>query len=244
MSSIYTLTEWTNNASTLVLSSVPGLNFTDAENLVTSYLTSVGGWIPDNPANPTDLGVAANGQLFSDAAISVKQQQFAQMNTLTVSVPVTLKLTEVGLFAPGTPMSAITTTLQTGLQARIVDALASKAISIVSVDFSEVDDTSVLRQRGILTPSDLVAIQSDIATNPVLVDPASVASVLARSIFGLDATWVCYQMYDVLDSTIECFIGKYIDLTYQTSANTGFEYVVGLDTIGLNLQSCVKRNTQ
>jgi hypothetical protein len=222
-----TMAAWENNIAIQLATAIPTLLVTDGIVLADNYLSANGGWLPDNPGAPTDLGVPASG--LTDAAIlallisNITNGQYEF--TATILVPLTFTI--YANLAPGLGAASVRDACIAQIHAYLARIAAPLPIGLntSSLTYTQFASSVV----GTLTSTQLNTYQAGIGTLPQPI--MSTVLQQARTRFGLDQTWNFFSIFTSADNGTTAILQKYTDQSYSVldSTNTD-QVVVGIDT--------------
>tara|TARA_B100000745_G_scaffold163688_2_gene107095 strand:- start:5171 stop:5938 length:768 start_codon:yes stop_codon:yes gene_type:complete len=240
--------EWIRNSTISLMSLSPGYDYDTAKVEIAAYLANTaGGWNPNDVGDPNGEGAPTNNNTPEQAATAINALEISETRTLTATVDVSLKITQTGSFASGTSTTAVVNALKALMETRIETELGSSAgIEFVDADWDNA--TTSEREGGALNSTQRVAVQTSITTDPVLVDPAAIASAYVRNRYSLDNTWIAKTIYNRGPNyPIMVTVRKYTTSSYATEDTTYIdgddtvtyaEYVVQIDSNTHRVQTC------
>lgn len=234
------LNDWTVNATQWVMTDLPTHDYDSALVLVQTWLTS-NPWVPDDEEEPAGDGVTTGDKTPDEAADEITAEELGSIYTVTVEIPVTIKMSSTKNFASGTTLADMVTSLESLFEGRIsalVDEIGDGA-HVTEFDWSS--STNSKRDGGSLSTVQRVAINAEIS-GAYHIDPAAVATAAARSKNGLDDTWMAEQVYIRTGSSksISVSVVKYTSNTYTTLDSPGYKFYVKLDPQSMKLRSIVR----
>ncbi|RMH18911.1 MAG: hypothetical protein D6698_06385 [Gammaproteobacteria bacterium] len=205
-----------------------GFTPNDLETRVTDYLSSIGGWVPDDPAVPTGKGEPANGFSPQEAADAVKDILFSEVNE--ASGTFTIQLNSKYLTRVDPTASNADSVVAVEVEAALARALSDSPFSVVA---SSISSSLTLASRGTLTSSDRVAIELAISGNLVQ-SPIEYAVKSLRGIYMLGNTWNARSASITSDDLVLVEIVNYTDSSYTTedsSTNETYRVTVSKDNM-------------
>lgn len=222
-----TLEGWKTNIGSLLIRRLPGNDFDAGRTLATAYLSSIGGWVPDDGGDPTGDGHPTGSPSDQSVVDTIVTQQLDRSRTAIITVPVVIRTSVSGAFASGTSDADVVAALQSDVESRVATALAGSSIQVSSYTWgSRTIDSS--RADGILSAAERVAIQSSIAGDDLL-DPAARAVSWLRTELSLPTTWMASEVYsrDATPGTpVSVTIIRHTSTSYTTLSSPGYFYVV------------------
>ena len=225
------LPTFANDTALLLLGQLPLQSLDSATILVYSYISDIGGWIPDNPLDPLGNGHLANSFTDQQAADAITVQQFNSVYDINFSVTITLNLQASAKLTEGLTLGDaaasmvnqvadfITTTVNDSTIPLRVDDTSTQ---ITDSDRSIVGGYSII--DGNTTQAIRQIIDSDITAIGTTkdIDYKGLALLYVRNTYGVDDTWNVHSIYTEIDQPISVIIRKYTDTTYAAldSGNT------------------------
>lgn len=220
-----TQVEWQTNTCQLVMSKVPSLDFQGATGLVSTYLVSAGGWVPDDQTDPLGNGAPANGATPEVASTSIQQAQFAMASWIVTQVSITVKIGMHGQFPVGTSASSMRGLLQTQAEQRLISSLEEYGgADVVSIDWT--GSTTTDQVGGFITSTQRIAIQTALSSSAYLVDSSHIIVELARSIYGLDSTWNATSLFADPSGDFYAYVEKYQPGYSIVDTSSGYQIVI------------------
>lgn len=223
----YTLTGWKNTASTALVGSLPLMSADIASVLVDSYLSSIGGWVPNDEGNPTGVGQPANGQTPSEAAASITESEYNRIYSSEIEATVKLKMVTVDHFTENLSEEDTLALLENKIPDIIDEQLSSTSLELVSVE-EYIGDVVA---GGETNTALRVEINGKIGTEDERLDPSVIALSKARSAYELDNLWNVQSYYTrEEENSIVYIIRKYQTLSYSAlDTNNTDKYVIKLN---------------
>jgi hypothetical protein len=230
---------WQNNIGIRLMAATPTILIEDGIALAENYLSTTGGWNPDNPAVPTGLGVPASG-LSDDAVVALLLSQLAASQyefTATVTLPVTF--TVYANLAAGLPAAQVRDAVSSQVRDYINRIAADLPIGIntVSLPYVEFDSDVV----GTTVQAQRVSYQDNLESPAPNI--LSVALGQVRDMYSLDTTWNIASVF-TSDINTTVIFRKYIDPNYTAVDPTDTDQiVVGIDPDRGNVISGIRVET-
>ena len=234
------LFQWNTTVGHLVMARLPGLDLAAAMALSDSWLSSNGGWVPDDGGDPEGEGEFGGDESQAEAADAIQEEQLGLYKVIMVSVPVTINVAMAGPYATD-DAEDILADLGDEITARVTAALTGKVglvIDEVDLDAAEVD---LLQDEGDLAIGDRVDVQAAVVAGD-LVDPATVATDAVRRSHALDSTWVASSAFAPNStSPIYVTVRKYTNTSYALLDGTAtHRYVAAINKSKGTLSSIAK----
>ena len=221
-----TLVSWKNTVAFGLVQSLPLQDFESALVLTESYLSSIGGWVPDDPADPTGVGEPANGETPEEAIASITTFQYSRIYTVSLNVDSDLKMSVVANLAPGLDDSSVLGSIENTVTDVINAQLTDTALELEDVTTF----TGTVISGGEISATDRSNIQTTIAAGGKLIDPPVIALVATRTRYNLDTTWNISNIYTEPDEPLVFITKKYTDTSYTTLDAETTSYTLKLDS--------------
>lgn len=225
MSTPFTLNGWKSTTITALVTRLPLQTFESAIPLVDVYLSSVGGWVPNDPFDPVGQGFPANGFTPVEAADAITLQQVQRVHRLSAQIPLVVSLEFTANLAPGQTDQDIIAQMQPLIQDFLERQFQNEPIALVSTGTI----TGTVTAGGALTATTLQAINTQISAGSIKQDPIRVAVNAARVLYNLDNTWNAVTAYTEPDQELVVVIQKFTNTSYttlDTSATTQYVFAV------------------
>lgn len=218
-----TLEGWKSSTTTLLVSSLPLQTFDEGLLLVDSYLSSVGGWVPNDTNDPTGDGFPANGASPTQAVADISQSRYDRVHRLRATMNVELNLDFISNFDPGQSDEEIIAQMQP-----LILAFVREQFEKSPLDFSDLTELQgTLTVGGVQTPEQRRDINQSIADGKTKRDPRVAALTAARATYFLEDVWNVFSIYLEPDKPIVAIIRKYTNVTYETlDENETRQYVL------------------
>jgi len=219
------LSGWRSSTAIAVTSILPLQTFESSLVLTESYLATTGGWVPDNPGNPTGPGQPVTGESPDQAAISIKNQQYARVYTVKVTADLRLNFTYVANLATGQPNEDVLVAIQNGVQDFLETQLGRTSLTLDSV----VNLTGSISTNGLTTSSQRLSIYEE-ESQGILNDPRAIALDMAKNTYALDDLWNVESTYTEANGKIVVIMAKYTELSFGTLDNNVLQrYVISVN---------------
>jgi len=212
-----TLPAWIDATAAIIITELP-LQSRDSATLYTSsYLSNVGGWVPDNILIPQGPGNPANGFTPQQAANAITAEQLAQVYDLNFLVTIQVEVQVASKLVPGLTLN------------QAAGAVLSQVTQFVTTEINNSDlpmrvdsvnaGTPISGGSGLggaTTTGMRVSIQADIISGFKVIDYKANTLNYARRQYNLDTTWNVGSVYTELNQPIAVIIQKYTSTSYST----------------------------
>lgn len=223
----YTLAAWKQNIAVRLVSNVPTLTIADGTTLAESYLSSTGGWIPDNPGEPTDLGEPASGlydyQVVAEILSQITSSQYEF--SATVTLPVTFRV--YANLSPGLDDAQVRDAVASQVREYLTRTVAHLPIGI---DPSTLVYTSIDSQVvGSTTSTQRQSFQAGTTLTPVPI--LSNTLIDLRDRYDLDEKWNIISVFvSPTGGSGETFVDarKFTDTTYTVYDSAETTHIMAL----------------
>ncbi len=222
-----TLEGWKTNIGSLLIRRLPGNDLDAGRTLATAYLSSIGGWVPDSGGDPTGDGHPTGSPSDQSVVDAIVAQQLDRSRSAIITLPVVIRTSVSGAFAPGTSDADVVAALQSDVESRIATALAGAQLQVASYTWGSRTIASS-RAEGALSAAERVALQASIAVDDLL-DPAAKAVSWLRTELSLPTTWMASEVYtrDATPGTpVAVTVVRHTSTSYTTLSSPGYFYVV------------------
>jgi len=228
-----TLVGWKNSTTLLLINKLPLQDNQSASEMVSSYLSDIGGWIPTDPNHPTDGGDPANGETPTQASDTIAQLNYERIYNISSIENLKVKVGYTTNYASGQTDETIMTAIKDGIYKLISNQLEGTILELISVE----NDSATIQNGGMTTDSE----RRDIAfkeQSGELVDPLVIGLRLAISLYNLDDTHNVISSYNEDQSEIVISVRKYKDNTYTVLDKTAvYRYVLTLNSMTYTLST-------
>lgn len=201
-----TLALWKQNIAIRLMTDVPTMDLDSGISAAENYLSQTGGWLPDDPGNPVDLGKPVSGlsdtQIVAVILNDIQQSQYQFDAVVTVPISLTMFTN----LSPGLDASQIKDTILTAMRNYIERSMADLPIhpNVNASSYTSVSSNVI----GITTGPQRVAYNAGISADPVPI--LSKALQQARSRFGLSDLWNFSNIYARDTNTAGAVLQLYI----------------------------------
>lgn len=209
---VTTLQGYLDSLTVNVMGKVPLQTYETAAVLASNYLSSVGGWVPDDVGAPTGFGHAANLATVATAGVAVQTQNYQRIYAVGLVVNAVLNITQHVNLATGLSDPSVLAAFQTTLQAWIDQQLAHTNIKCASIT----SFTGTVTNGGQTLTAARVAINTAVLAGGQLLDPRHIALKEARTRYTLDTTWNVASLYTQTTDVIVVIVKKYTSTSYAT----------------------------
>lgn len=211
--------EWKLNIGQRVTVALPSNTLDSAMVLADSWLTANGGWDGGE-------GQPSGGESDDDVVAAIAADEIAKTNTVTITMPVLIKVSMVGNFASGTSTGDMVSAMQSAVEARLDAAFVGRDGAQL-YEYLWGDETASVRAEGSLSSASMQAIQAAIEFDSTFVDPAAVATAAVRTLHSLPTTWICSSLYTRGNGSepIVATVTKFVNTTYSSADDVGYHFV-------------------
>jgi hypothetical protein len=228
-----TLAAWLNTTTSVLLVTLPLQDYNSANVYVMVYLSTVGGWVPNNPTMPDGPGIPANSAIPSAAALSIANTQFSSVYDFNFQISIVLNLQDIGKLTPSLSFSSAAATLSGDVSNLLINLIDNSGLPLSISSISGVSYTSNSATVGQTTAAIRQLIRSEIVAGGILTDYKALALQYAIADYLLDDTWNVQSIYTEPNTDIAIIITKYTNTTYNTLDGTNdiiYVIVVGADS--------------
>jgi len=227
MASTLTLTGWVNTTTELLVTTTPQQTYSGAKQLVTTYLSTIGGWTPDVASDPTGLGVAANGDTPTTAALQIHDNIIASNYYFSGTVSLILNVEFLAGLSPSLTTSSVLSQMGPLIKSYIDTQLLDSPLSVA--DTPTLSGTVI--SGGAVSSSFNTTTTTAIGNNNIT-NVISLAISNARNMYSLDDTWAAINFYES-NGVVVVEIEKFVDNTYKaidSHNSTGYMVHVNVNT--------------
>lgn len=225
----YTLVGWTSDTATILIGTLPLHTYGEVTTLVTSYLASVGGWVPVSASDPVGNGLPADSSTPAIAAALMLTAQLDKIHHVTTTTTIDVILDVVVNTTAGQSDTDILNQVKTTIDRTISEQLASTSMKLSTVN----NVSGTVTTGGEITTTQRLAIDALITQNLYNDDPRAVGVYEARRIYALDATWSAQSFYTNDGSVVAVTIKKYTDDSLLTLDSTATDqYIISIQSNG------------
>lgn len=221
----FTLLGWKATTAVLLISKLPLQTYNGVIPFIDSYLSTVGGWVSNDPNIPTGEGEPANGATPDIAVSDIIDSQYSRMYRLSTTATIKLSFEFLANLAPDQVADDVRAQMIPMIDAFISEQLSNTALNYISLE-TVLGDVAV---GGVTTQSHRVGINDVIRTGAYHKDPRAVAVYTARTMYALGDTWNAVSVYTEPDQPIVVIIQKYTNSQYITlDQSVSNQYVISI----------------
>ena len=225
MASNFTLTSWKETTTTALIEALPLQEFDSAFNLVENYLSSVGGWLPDDENDPTGFGMPVNGETPSEAASSISTNEYDRVYSTNLSFNIQASATLAENLTPSLDNDSVISSLEIRLKEWIEQQLRNTNINYIDA----INITGTSEVAGNTTAQQRVVFDSEVS-NQNSVDPSVITLRNVRELNNLDNFWNIHKIYTEEDKDLVYIVRKYVSVNYNSlDSNSAISFVVKVD---------------
>lgn len=206
-----TLNGWKTSVATALIETVPLQDFESALVLADNYIASTGGWVPDDPGNPTGPGVPASGASMEEAIQQIFDEQLSRVYTFDVTGTLSFRTVFLRNLEPNLSDQDALAAIEAVLEDFVEQQLGTTSLEFINLDSFSDDVVS-----GPTTSSERAAIQSEITGGGKIINPKAIALSAARARFALDTTYNVSFAFTEVGKELFMMIEKYESTSYQT----------------------------
>jgi len=219
-----TLAEFTDTVIAGVIAGLPLQDSATTTVLVEDYITTAGGWVPDDVGFPVGEGELANGEDEDEAIASIIEIEYSKMYESTLSITVTFDLKRVSYLTPGLNQASIRAAIDGVARNALTDALEEAGFDPVSS--SLISSTS--EEGGVFDAPRRVALEAESPTESF----SALVLDEVRTSQGLNNTWSVSSLYSKSTGLIAYIIMKYTNTSYNVlDSGVTYCYVVKADPL-------------
>lgn len=234
------LASWKTDTAIILLGTLPLQTLDSANVLVEDYLSATGGWVPEDPGDPTGPGEPASGETSPQAAQSIADEQLERVYNIRTEASIKLNFHLVQNLDPGLSDNDVIILIE-----ETVNNFIAEQLGCTNMELTEVTSFETDIQRGGTTTQDIRDMaQADIESGDKLIDPVAISLSLARERFDLDDNWNVSYIYNEPDQDIVAQVERYTDTTYATlDPFSVTQHIVTIDTVNYQLASGVSKSS-
>lgn len=210
-----TLTGWKQSVATSLVETLPLQDFESAFLLAEQYLSSQGGWNPDDASDPTGPGVPVSNVTTDEAVETIFDEQLSRIYQIEVdgTLAITAFLNEN--LSPGLSDADVFSNTTVRVQ-EFLEAEFAKT----SLRFDNITNYTGTVTTGPTTSQERVSIQTSIGAGGKIVNPREIALIAARARFNLDTTYNAEYLYTESNKDLFVLVRKYTNTQYTTVDTT------------------------
>lgn len=234
------LASWKTDTAIILLGTLPLQTLDSANVLVEDYLSATGGWIPEDPLDPTGPGEPASGETSPQAAQSITDEQLERVYNIDIDANIKVNFHLVQNLDPGLTDEDVIVLIE-----ETVNNFIAEQFGCTNMVLAEVDSFDTDIQRGGSTTQDIRQVaQAEVESGDKLIDPVAISLSLARQRFGLDDNWNVSFIYNEPDQDIVAQVERYTDTTYETiDPFSVTQHIVTIDAVNYQLASGVSKTS-
>lgn len=219
----FTLAGWKLTTAGAVVNTLPLQTTDEALILVDEYLSTIGGWVPNDPGDTTGEGFPANGLSPSEAASEITSARLERTHRLDGKMNIEVNLQYIANFVPGQDDEDIIAQMRPLIEDFVQQQLSNSPLGFI--DITEV--TGSVTAGGQETSEERVKIREALDEGRDQRDPRVVALRAALRLYNLDDTWNVQTTYTEPNLPLVVVIRKYLNTAY-ISLDTGsqIQYVM------------------
>lgn len=228
-----TLSSWKLTVSIGVVEKLPLQDQESAFVLAETFLASTGGWVPDDPLDPTGPGVPASGVTTEEAIQIIFDNNLNRIYSIDAQGTATFNITFEDILTEGLSDEDVLL----AIEANFRDFVESQ-FNGTNMGFVQLDSFTGTVLSGITDQAERQALQASIAGGGKLTNPRAIALSAGRARFTLDNNFNVNYLYTEANKDLFVLINRYTDVTYQT-IDTGFanQFVIKLDPVTYTVTS-------
>ncbi len=234
------LASWKTDTAIILLGTLPLQTLDSANVLVEDYLSATGGWVPEDPGDPTGPGEPASGETSPQAAQSIADEQLERVYNIDIDANIKLNFHLVQNLDPGLSDEDVIVLIE-----ETVNNFIANQFGCTNMELAETTSFETEIQRGGNTTPDIrVVAQAEVESGDKLIDPVAICLSLARERFDLDDNWNVSYIYNEPDQDIVGQVERYTDTTYTTLDSFSVtQHIVTVDTANYQLASGVSKSS-
>lgn len=228
------LASWTTDTAILVLDRLPLQTLASCTTLVTEYIGTTGGWIPDDPGQPLGPGQPASGQSQPEAADTIAEGQLERVYRTSVTADIKVNYSVIQNLDPGLSDNDVLVLIEESL----ADFLESQLDCTILKITEEPTFTGEVLRNGATTTEQRQEADTQIKSGEKLTTPLSIGLNYARQRFDLDDLWNATYIYTETNNDTVVLVEKYTTVTYDIVDNSSIDqHVVTMDSTTYKLAS-------
>ena len=228
-----TLNSWKVTVSIGVVETLPLQDQESAFVLAETYLASTGGWIPDDPLNPTGPGVPASGVTTEEAIQIIFNGNLNRIYSVDAQGVVTFNITFEDILTEGLSDSDVLLAIESKFRTFIESQFES-----TNMEFVQLDSFTGTVLNGPTDQSERLDLQNLLTGGGKLTNPKAIALSAGRARFSLNNTFNVTYLYTESGKDLFVLIDKYTDTTYQTvDTSSTNQFVINLDPVNYTVTS-------
>jgi len=231
-----TLNSWKVTVSIGIVEKLPLQDQQSAFILAEDFLATTGGWVPDDPLDPTGPGVPASGVTTEEAIQIIFDNNLDRIYSIDAQGTATFNITFEDILTEGLSDADVLL----AIEAKFRDFVESQFTG-TNMEFVQLDSFTGTVLNGPTDAAERVALQSLITGGGKLTNPRAIALSAARARFALNPTFNVTYLYTEENKDLFILLNKYTDTTYQT-IDTSFteQFAVNLNPVSYVVTSGLK----
>lgn len=225
------LQAWETDTAFLVVTKLPFEDFESAFVLAENYLSSTGGWNPDDEDDPTGPGDPVSGATPDEASDIIRDEQFSSIYSTPVTATITISLEYITKLVGGLSDQDVLDNIEEGLNTFISDQLSPTDIqydSLVSFDGTPVE--------GALTTQPIrFDLNAEVEAGGKLTDPKAIVLNYARSTYSLDISWNVTYLYTKENNDLFVLVEKYLADYSALDLSDNRQFFVSMDPVSYEI---------
>jgi len=221
------LQAWKTDTAFLVVTKLPFEDFESAFVLAEEYLSSTGGWNPDDEDDPTGPGMPVSGATSDEASDIIREEQFSSVYSIPVEATITISLEYITKLIGGLAAQDVLDNIEEGLNQFIADQLEPTDIQYDSL----VSFTGVPVEGSLTTQDIRTELNTVVEAGGKLIDPKALALEYSRTTYTLDNLWNVTYLYTKEDNDLFVLVEKYLADYSALDLSDDRQFFVSLDPV-------------
>lgn len=210
-----TLTGWKRSVAAGLVETVPLQEFESAFLLAEQYLSSQGGWNPDDAGDPTGPGVPVSNVTTGEAIEAIFNEQMSRIYQIEIAGSLAISAFLNENLSPGLSDADVFSNTMVRVQ-EFLEAEFTKT----NLRFDNIISYTGTVTTGPTTSQERVSIQTSIGAGGKIVNPREIALIAARARFDLDTTYNVEYLYTEANKDLFVLVRKYTNTQYTTADTT------------------------
>lgn len=210
-----TLTGWKRSVAAGLVETVPLQEFESAFLLAEQYLSSQGGWNPDDAGDPTGPGVPVSNVTTGEAIEAIFNEQMSRIYQIEIAGSLAISAFLNENLSPGLSDADVFSNTTVRVQ-EFLEAEFTKT----NLRFDNIISYTGTVTTGPTTSQERVSIQTSIGAGGKIVNPREIALIAARARFDLDTTYNVEYLYTEANKDLFVLVRKYTNTQYTTADTT------------------------
>ncbi len=221
-----TLNGWIQSVASGVIETVPLQDLESALVLAEDFLSTQGGWVPDNPGDTTGPGVPASGISTSDAIITITVLQQERIYHADIAGVLNFRIIMNENLSSGLDDATVLTNLIDRL-----DEVVKANLRNTNIEFVDIPSYTGVVTNGPTTPEERRELQTIITTGGQIINAKAIALIAGRGEFNLDNTYNVQYLYTEPGKALFVVLVQYTDTLYNTEVDSAQRYGITLDPV-------------